>query len=255
MRRMPLALGLLAWLALVLAGCGAATAKMVAHDGGLRITLSLACPSDHASCDVSAGRDAASHILATRLSAGLGMTNATVQASGTDGIVIELPGAVDHTAIVPALTKPGYLAVLDSPQDQISAGLDISARTCTTTCQPGQYRVLFTEAQLDRKVVAADLDTQTHQPVVTFGFAGDARNQFADYTASHIGDYLTLAIDGMVVESAVIAGRIEGAAEISGFPLLGPAVGIAAELKAGPLPMVVTIVSEQQVAPAATATA
>ncbi len=247
MRGMQWMVGALGCAALVLAGCGAASAMIVAHGGGTRITLRAACPAGATSCDVSSGRDAAMRMLSTRLTAGLGISDATLSPSGANGIVVALRNPVDHAAVVPALTKRGSFATLDTPGNPLAVGQDVAALICAASCHPGQYRALFTEAQLDRSSVAANLDPQTQRPVITFGFAGAARGQFADYTAAHVGSYLTLAVDGVVVESAVIEIRIDGATEISGLSSFGSARGIAAELKAGPLPVDVSLVSEEQV--------
>lgn len=232
-----------------LAGCSASTARTLASEGGPRITLRATCLPGQPSCGISTGRDSAVGMLTTRLHDGLGLHDATAAPSGSDGIVVSLPGTSDSTLVDPVLMNRGTLQVLDTGDSSLPVGTEVTSVTCTTSCPRGRYPVMFTEAQLDRSRVGADLDRQSGRAVVIFAFAGAARQQFAAYTRDHINYYLTLAVDGRVVESAVIQSEIDDAAQISGLGTLHDATIIAAELKAGPLPVALTITGTEQVTP------
>jgi preprotein translocase subunit SecD len=239
---------------LLVVGCaaqGATTQRMLAHDGGIRLTLHAACLPDQPRCDVIQARDGALPILAHRLSDGLGLANTVVRPSGPDGVVVELPGVKDASQIVPLLTAPGQLAVLDTQGQEVPSGSSVHGRTCTSACQPGQYRVLFTSAQINPAAVSAATDPNSNRPAVYFGFAGPAKQQFADYTRGHIGQYLTVALDDTVIESAVIQGAIDGEGEIIGFQTVGDARRLAAYLKYGALPATLSVASDEQVTPSA----
>jgi preprotein translocase subunit SecD len=119
-------------------------------------------------------------------------------------------------------------------------------------CKPGQYAVIFRGEDLDVSQVSAELDSQTQQPVVTFQFKGDAQKRFADYTAANIGNYLTITLDGKVIEAAVIQSQITGPGQISGSMTMAQATALAAQLASGELPLMMTLVNVEQVTPTAT---
>ncbi|MGH2516905.1 MAG: SecDF P1 head subdomain-containing protein, partial [Ktedonobacterales bacterium] len=54
-------------------------------------------------------------------------------------------------------------------------------------------------------------------------------------TVQHIGAYLTIALDNIVVESATLQSAIDGTAQITGFTSTAQARQLAAALKYGPL--------------------
>ncbi len=85
-----------------------------------------------------------------------------------------------------------------------------------------------------------------------FAFKGAAASQFAQYTGSHIGQYLTVTLDNRVIESATIQSRIAGPGQIMGNLSLAQAQTLAACLKSGALPAPVTLVSATVVQKGAT---
>jgi preprotein translocase subunit SecD len=99
--------------------------------------------------------------------------------------------------------------------------------------------------------VSAGRDSNTQQPVITFQFKGDAQKRFADYTAANIGNYLTITLDGKVIESAVIQSQITGPGQISGNMTVTQANNLAAQLASGELPLMVTLLNVEQVPPTA----
>jgi preprotein translocase subunit SecD len=100
--------------------------------------------------------------------------------------------------------------------------------------------------------VTAAVGPNTQQAVVTFQFKGGAKQRFADYTEAHIGQYLTITVDGKVIESAVIQSQITGPGQISGNMTQIQANTLAAQLTSGVLPLKLTLVTLDQILPAAT---
>jgi preprotein translocase subunit SecD len=96
--------------------------------------------------------------------------------------------------------------VIDTGSNQLQQGTDVTGQTCITTCQTGQYKIVFRGQDLDTNSVAAGNDSTTGQPIVTFAWSNrdNARTNFANYTNSHIGQYLTIILDNQVIESATI---------------------------------------------------
>ena len=167
-------------------------------------------------------------------------------------IIVELPGITGSTQIADItslLTSSGMVAILDTDQTSCQLAQTQQARPAPRL-HAGQYQVAFTGDQIDRNQVAAQRDNQSGQWIVQFAFAGSVRQQFASYTASHIGEYLTITVDDVVVESATIQSEIDGAGQISGVNE-AEARQMAAYLNSGSLPAMITVVSSEQVTPSA----
>jgi preprotein translocase subunit SecD len=228
----------------------------LAQDGGVRLTFRAACPPTSPACNLAKERDAAVGVLARRLAGRSDVHDPVVRADGSTNIIVELPGSTGSTGstqiadIITLLTTSGTVAILDTGSDILPSGTNVISKMCSSACAPGQYHVAFTGDQIDRNQVAAQPDNQSGQWVVQFAFAGSARQQFASYTAAHIGEYLTIAVDNVVVESATIQSEIDNSCQISGMTE-ADARQLAANLKLGALPAVITVVSSDQVTPSA----
>ena len=247
--------GLLACLALLLAGCGGSTGPQpsLGPNGGLRVTLQATCLPTAPGCDVSKQRDEAVSVLSRRLSQPGGVAGSAVQTDGQSGVVVELPGVSDIASVHPLLTSIGALAFVDSAGQPPDIGTNISEQLCASTCGAGQYKIVFTGTQLDHSQTGATQDRSTSRWVVLFEFAGDTRNQFGQYTRDHIGHYLTITLDGVVIEAAIIQSEIDGQGEIidsDAMTQLG-AQQLAAMMISGPLPVALSVASTQMVAPPA----
>ena len=227
-------------LALVgLTGCGqgptaaaSAPPKTLAQVGGVRIVVSVNANQDIAMLSA----------LVARAQKGLGVQDASdrtaLRSFSTTEITVDLPGYTDQQLAESALTTQGAMRVIDTGGTPLTVGATVGAQ---------QYPTLFTGAQIDPASVGAQAD-QSGQPVVTFAFKGAAASQFAQYTGSHIGDYLTITLDNRVIESATIQSQIAGLAQVSGMTMT-QAQTLAACLKSAPLPGPVSLVSETVVSP------
>lgn len=225
----------------------------LAKDGGVRLTLRAACPPAAPTCNLAKERDAAIGVLTRRLAGRADVHDPVARADGPTNIIVELPGITGSTQIADIttlLTTSGTVAILDTGSDILPNGTSVIGKMCSSSCAPGQYHVVFTGDQIDRNQVAAQPDNQSGKWVVQFTFAGSARQQFASYTASHVGENLTIAVDNVVVESATIQSEIEGNCQISGMAEADARL-LAANLKLGSLPVALTIVSSETVTPSA----
>lgn len=227
--------------------------QSLTQDGGVQLTLRASCPPTAPTCNLAKERDAAIGVLTRRLAGRSDVHDPAIRADGPTNIIVDLPGILDSTQIpdiTSLLTSSGSVAILDTGSDVLPVGANTAGKTCASACEAGQYHIAFTGDQIDRKQVVAQIDNQSGQWVVQFGFAGSARQQFASYTASHIGEYLTITLDDVVVESAIIQSEIDGAGQISGVNE-AEARQIATYLNSGSLPAILTVVSSELVTPSA----
>lgn len=212
------------------APAASAPPKTLAQVGGVRIIVSV-------SADQMAQTVAA---LGSRAQRGLGVKDASDRNLSATQIEVDLPGYTNNQAAESALTTQGVVRFIDTAGNPLSVGATVGAQ---------RYPTLFTGAQIDPASVAAQTDIQSGQPIVTFAFKGAAASQFAQYTGSHIGQYLTITLDNRVIESATIQSQIAGPGQVSGMMSMAQALTLAACLKSAPLPGPVTLVSETVVAP------
>jgi protein-export membrane protein SecD len=228
------------------------SAQTLQSAGGARITLHATCFLDQANCDLNARLTSVIDALTRRVSAA-GYQDVVVRKGGdAQTIAVEAPGAADGQRLVPLLTSRGQLFFIDTGGQALAFGEDVSDKICQGHCTPSQYTVLFRGEDLDQDQARATTDVSSGQPVVEFAFKESAKQHFADYTAANIGNYLTITLDGKVIESAVIQSQITGPGQISGNFSMSEAKTLAAELTSGALPLMLTLVNVEQVTPAAT---
>ncbi|HEV2235949.1 MAG TPA: protein translocase subunit SecD [Ktedonobacterales bacterium] len=217
--------------------------------GGIQFVLEASCPSFRPQCGdryISDNLNSVVDNINRRVQGSLGTTDALVRTEGGKRISVEIPGLQDDQQAKQLLGSTGEMNIIDTQGQQLQ--IDQPAQSCTTTCQTGQYKVVFTGSQLDPNSISAGLDPQTNQPIVTFAFSGPAKNKFADYTRSNIGKYLTVTLDGKVIESAQIQSEIDGNGQITGIPSITVAQNTASLLKYGALPLPLQVISERHLA-------
>jgi preprotein translocase subunit SecD len=208
----------------------------LAQSGGLRVIVRLECPAGQDCGTFSKQLAQTTVALAARAQRGLGVQGASATALKGNEVQIDLPGYTDQQLAESALTAQGVAQFIDTGGNPLQVGTTVAAH---------QYPVLFTGAQIDPNSIQATLD-QNNAPIVVFEFQGAARSQFATYTRENAGNYLTITVDGVVVESATIQSEIDGQAEITGSQSMVAAQALAAELKSPPLPDPVSLVSAQK---------
>ena len=223
-------LGILAYaLLLSMAGCGSAStpAKTLERDGGAHITLHATCFPDQANCDPNARLNDVMDALKRRSLAAGYRDVAVHTGSEAQTVVVDVSGVGDGQRLVPLLTNRGQIFFIDTGGMGLTVGEDVSDNICMDRCKPGQYAVLFRGKDLDQSQVRATTDPTNNQPAVILAFKDDAKKRFADYTAANIGNYLTMILDGKVIESAVIQREITGPAQISGSITMAQATALA----------------------------
>lgn len=207
--------------------------------GGIQIVLEASCPSDQPKCDVASLLPDALNAVQKRVSGGLGVNDSVVRQQGSNRILVQLPGLQDTQQANQLLGKTGKMEIIDTQGAPLTVG---------TTVTPGQYKVVFTGAQLNPNAIQATLDPTSNKPIVTFEFQGSARSAFATYTRDNVQGFLTITLDNTVIESAQIQSEIDGQGQITGLPSITSAQDLATQLKYGALPLPLAIVSEQQLA-------
>jgi hypothetical protein len=179
-----------------------------------------------------------------------------VYADDANHLIVDLAGVqVLDSTITSLLTTTGQLAIVDTGSTPFATNTDLSELTCTTSCKPGQYKIVFTGSQLDPNSIQAEIDQQDNVPVVLFEFRPAFQGAFATYTQDNVGNYLTITLDDKVIESAVINSPITGVGQISNVDSSGSNLSVAdvknlaAELKYGALRVPLRIIHQTTLRP------
>jgi preprotein translocase subunit SecD len=208
-------------------------------EGGVQVLLQATCdvPTKHCNQDQLNAMPDVRDAIERRVNGGLGVSEPVIQLQGTDRISVELPGLKNEQDAIALLGQTGKMEIIDTGPVSLNDGQVV---------QEGQYPVRFTGDQLDPNSITATIDQQSGQPVILFQFKGSAQSAFASYTQQNIGNFLTITLDGKVIESARINSQITGQGEISGGNMtIESAQATAALLRYGSLPVPLTVVSER----------
>lgn len=190
-----------------------------------------------------ADMQAASEILSQRFSS-FGLNGASTNVGTTNGhldIQVELPhfGGNEQQTIA-TLMQNGHLEFWSTGPFPVPIN---------TTFDPARYAQYnpggmprFTGRDLDPNSLSLSYD-QAGRPQINFEMQGSSIDAFGNFTARNIGVYLTITFDRKVIESAVIESTITGPAIITGNFTQQQANAIVADLKAGSLPVALTVVT------------
>jgi protein-export membrane protein SecD len=245
--------------------------------GGIQVLLqavpfeSDAESEDERAGQLSASMETARNIIERRVN-GLGVTEALVQTQGDDRIVVELPGIDDPELAVRTIKETGLLEFVDTGavplppgqpirttlQEEMAATSALTGTgtltgtgevTPTTPLLPEQqtiYETVFTGRDLRRAGVNSD--PATGEFIVLFEMQPEAAQKFAEFTANHIGQHLTIVLDGEIVSSPVIQSTIpDGAGSITGDFTYQSARSLAVQLQYGALPVPLEVESQRSI--------
>ncbi len=240
--------------------------------GGVQIVLQAvpvevesAESAEEAQAQLAASIETARNIIERRVN-GLGLAEALVQTQGSDRVVVELPGVEDPELAVNTIKETGLLEFIDTGPLPLEPGTRVrttlNTRTLTDTqsltdTQPLSataglfqedkvYETVFTGRDLKRALPAQD--PTTGEFYVAFELQPDAAQRFAEYTSSHIGQYLTIVLDGVVVSSPRIQAVIpDGAGRITGNFSYQEARSLGIQLQYGALPVPLQVESQRSI--------
>ena len=170
--------------------------------------------------------DAVRAIIENRVNA-LGVAEPVIQLEGNDRVIVELPGVSDPDEAIKLFKETGRLEFLGS------GFIPLEEETVVSADDPG-IELVITGAGLDDARVGFD---QLGSPEIQFQIKPEAADRFAQYTGDNIDSYLSIAIDGRVIQTAVIRAQISTSGSISGSLTSIEARNVAIQLRYGALPV------------------
>jgi preprotein translocase subunit SecD len=142
-----------------------------------------------------------------------GVSEPVVVTSGTDRVVVEVPGISDTAAIRRLVGQTGQLLFVPipstmTPPTQGQALNMANAPACPAATQdPTAPCALFGGEELAAASVGTD---ERGQRAVTFVLEENGKNLFAAWTQNHIQDYFAIVLDNVVISAPVIQNSIPG---------------------------------------------
>ena len=206
----------------------------------------------------------------------LGVSEPVVQAASGDRIIVQLPGLKDPDAAIQTLGNTGLLEFIDAGTTPLAPGTVVTtslggpaanqasptvtagstptapATATSTAASPTPtptkvYQTVMTGKDLKSADVGFD---QYNQPQVNFTLTAEGSKKFADYTSTHVKQYLAITLDKKVIESPIINEPITGGSGvISGGFTLDSAKSLVIQLRYGALPIPLKVVESTQVGP------
>jgi preprotein translocase subunit SecD len=251
--------------------------------GGMRVLLEVDLPAGQT---VTSQELADAQAILLSRSNALGVSEVNFQTSGSNRIVGEFPGLTDTSDVIAALKEVGQLAFVPLGKTPLTAGTkvnvdysDITARaaaaaattpgsptataaptatatatpaatataqpTTTTTAQVPTVKALLTGTAL--KTVQVEV---TSLGAYNVSFTMDDTNAavFSDYTTNHLGDYLAIVLDNVVIECPTVNAAItDGKGVIEGNFTSDTANQLAVNLRYGALPVPLKVVETEAV--------
>ena len=193
-------------------------------------------------------------VLDRRLNA-LGTTEPSIQAEGSERILVQVPGLEDTAQLKQILGQTARMTFHMECTEQSTDG---------TTPPPGCERIESTlgdEAPMfveSRALLTGDdladaqpaFDQQTNEPIVSFRFNTRGARIFGEVTQVNVGRRFAVVLDDKYITAPVIRDAIlGGSGQISGSFTVESATNLSVLLRAGALPADLTIVEERTVGP------
>ena len=187
---------------------------------------------------------------------GTGVAEPLVVTSGTDRIVVELPGITDTASVRTLVGQTGRLDFVPIPTaSKVTNGqsIDLSKATvCQGTAPIAQICILFSGDQLDSANAGSD---QNGGRAVNFVLKEKGKNLFGAWTTAHVNEQFAIVLDSTIISAPNIQAAISGGTvQITNTGTIGgmPAAevkNLVDVLKFGALPFPVEELSSDTIAP------
>jgi len=187
----------------------------------------------------------------------LGTREPSIERSGDDRILVQVPGLQDPTQLKIILGKTAKMSfrLVDESADPNAAVAPIGDEILPVLNENKNAAVRKVAVQR-RIAVAGDrltdagsgFDQRTGSPVITFRFDSVGAREFGDVTKEHVGHRFAIVLDNQVIMDANIQEPIlGGSGQITGSFTTQTTNNIAILLRAGALPAPLKILEERTV--------
>jgi preprotein translocase subunit SecD len=187
-----------------------------------------------------------------------GIKEPTIEAQGSDRVLVELPGVGNPEHVKALLGKTAkltfqlvdtHVSLADAQAGQLPPGDQILPAQSSEGGQ-GAYVVRRRVMVDGGELTDAQATFQNNEPVVSFRFDSVGAKRFGEATRENVGKPFAIVLDHKVISAPVIREPILGGSGIiSGSFTVRSASDLALLLRAGALPAPITILEERTVGP------
>jgi preprotein translocase subunit SecD len=188
----------------------------------------------------------------------LGTVEPTIQRQGTSRILVQVPGLQDPQHLKEIIGKTAKLTfrMVDGSMspEQALQGRPPAESEILYDAKNSQVPFLIQKQVLvqgeDLTDAQPGFDQRSGEPIVTFKFNSNGARRFAQATQENVGRPFAIVLDNQVISAPVIREPIlGGSGQISGSFTPQAATDLAILLRAGALPVPLTVVEERTVGP------
>ncbi|MCB1220297.1 MAG: protein translocase subunit SecD [Planctomycetales bacterium] len=167
---------------------------------------------------------------------------------GTDRLLLQVPGESDPDSVISVIGETAYLEFINTGNQSMPRGTEFNIDgSKNRKDEYAKYEQIFDGSDLQSASVGFD---QMNKPCINFELKQDAAEAFGSFTNNHIGQYLTVLLDGTVITSPSINSAIwGGSGQITGEFSQEEAHKLATQLNAGALPIPLEILQSSVVGP------
>ncbi|MEI7819112.1 MAG: protein translocase subunit SecD [bacterium] len=199
--------------------------------GGTSLTYD-ADLKDTPAADKQKAMDGVLNVITKRINP-TGTSEALIQQSGTNRIIVQLPGVTDAEAAAQQIGRTAQLTFYNLPPGD----------------QPTPIPTDLTGKDLEQ--ATADIDPQTAQPMIRFTMkSGESTKKFSDVTTeiNKTGGRLVIVLDNQILFNGTVSTPItDGTGQMTGFADIKTAKETTVLLNAGALPVPVSLSSQRTI--------
>jgi protein-export membrane protein SecD len=193
-------------------------------------------------------------VLDRRLNA-LGTTEPSIQAEGSQRILVQVPGLADTAQLKDILGQTARMTFhMECAEPNANPAAPPPGCHLAESAEGDEPPILVQSRALlsgdDLADAQPGFDQQSNQPIVTFRFNSRGGAIFADVSAQNVGRRFAIILDEKFITAPVIRGPISGGSgQIEGNFTVESANRLSVLLRAGALPADLTIIEERTVGP------
>jgi len=173
-----------------------------------------------------------------------GVSEPIVQVSGTDRIIVELPGIKDVNEAIKMIGQTPFLEFREENPSP-NATPDASGQV---TIDPNDAFLAtgLTGKQLQRATL--EFDPRTSAPTVALQFDAEGTKLFSDITTRNVNKRVAIFLDGQIISAPTVQNAItDGKAIISGKFSVQEAKDLVTRLNSGALPVPITLIQQENI--------
>ncbi|HTL39651.1 MAG TPA: protein translocase subunit SecD, partial [Methylomirabilota bacterium] len=173
-----------------------------------------------------------------------GVSEPLVQVSGTDRIIVELPGVKDINEAIKLIGQTPFLEFREQNPNP-TATPDANGKV-TVSAEDAFKPTGLTGKQFKRAVL--QFNQQTGAPEISLQFDAEGTKLFSDITSRNIGKQVAIFLDGQILSAPTVNQAItDGQAVINGQFSVAEARDLVTRLNAGALPVPIKLIEQQNV--------